>query len=154
MGRLADYIALKELTDRGSLKIYRGIPENNDGFSPENGLMTCREQLQHLSLVERHILRKIIDALNLQLEIPETDSTDSITTAIDTLMQTWQLTGNLLSKMQDDDLDKTMKLEEENVLVDVRHLLHVLVEHQVHHRGEIVMYIRAMGVVPPKRWDD
>ncbi|MCP4570292.1 MAG: DinB family protein [FCB group bacterium] len=154
MGRLDDYVALKELTDRGSLKTYRGIPENNGGFTPDDGLMTCREHIQHLSLVERYILRKIIDALNLQLDFPEVDSTDSITTEIDTLIQTWQLTGNLLAKMQDDDLDKTIKLEEENIQVDVRHLLHVLVEHQVHHRGEMVVYIRAMGLVPPKRWAD
>ncbi len=154
MGRLNDFKALKKMADQGSLKIYRGIPEDKENFAPKEGMMTCRQHIKHISLVELQILRKIVNALNLNMKIPKTPETDSIAVDIDTLEQTWELTNRLLEKMTDNDLDKPVKLEDENIEIEIRRLMHVMVEHQVHHRGELVVYFREMGKEPPKRWDD
>lgn len=142
------------MTDRGSLTVFEGIPEEMAGFAPRPNLMTCREHLHHLSFVERHILKLIANETDLDLTVPETDPAESIAAEIENLKTTWRLTARLLSLLPEDDLDKTIEISEDKKTSDIRRLLHVMVEHQVHHRGELVVYFRMANHDPPRRWND
>lgn len=152
--RLDDYLSLKEMTDNGSLPIFAGIPEMHAGYRPRDGMMNFAEQLHHVAALERSIVGKIHASLKKGKMPPELSAGASVSDEVTALKETWGITRDLLTAMQDDDLDVVIDFPEDNWKIPARRLLHVLVEHQVHHRGQIIVYFRTLGLDPPKRWQE
>jgi len=151
--RIDDFKALKEMTDAGSLTVIDGIPAEAGVFRPQGGMMTFGEQVHHLSSVERYIAAKIIDGLALPLTRPEADAASPLDGLRGNLRETLRMTQELLNHLQDSSLDRMVPLGGGRER-SVRYLLQVMVEHQVHHRGQMVVYFRTMGTEPPRRWID
>lgn len=152
--RVDDIRGLVDLSQAGSMKIFSGIESVDFGYSPTKEMMSLGQQLFHVSFVERHFLRKIANAARMEINIPEIQPSDSIREELETVRQTWELTNSLLAHLEDNDLDLPIPLEEPGIEIDICRLLHILVEHLVHHRGEIIVYFRMMKRIPPRRYLD
>ena len=153
MGQRIDDIArLKEMTDKGSLIVFEGILPEQENYRPHEGMMTFREQLNHVAFVEGFIINKINTGINLGISAPELEPDGKLADALAAVKSTWQITTDLLQRLQDEHLDVVIELPEEKWKADVRYLLHVMVEHQVHHRGQLIVYFRTLGLAPPQRW--
>jgi len=152
--RVEDIRRLVDLGQTGSMKIFSGIESVDFGYSPTMEMMSLGQHLFHVSFVERHFLRKIADAAQMEVNIPEIQPSDSIKEELEIVKQTWELTNSLLARLDDNDLDKPIPLEEPGIEIDICRLLHILVEHLVHHRGEVIVYFRMMGRIPPRRYLD
>lgn len=150
--RLDDIARLKETTDKGSMIVFEGILPEQENYRPHDGMMTFCEQLNHIAFVERYVINKINAGLNLGLEAPELAADGRLADALAAVKSTWQLTAALLERLQDEHLDIIIELPEEKWKADVRYLLHVMVEHQIHHRGQLIVYFRTLGLAPPQRW--
>jgi uncharacterized damage-inducible protein DinB len=150
--RIDDIARLKETTDKGSMIVFEGILPEQENYRPHDGMMTFCEQLNHIAFVERYVINKINAGLNLGLEAPELTTDGRLADALTAVKSTWQLTAALLERLQDDHLDIVIELPEEKWKADVRYLLHVMVEHQIHHRGQLIVYFRTLGLAPPQRW--
>ncbi len=153
-GRVRDIRALVELCNNGSLGVFKEIKDEDFNFAPAEGMKTFGQQLYHISFVQRQFLRKVSEAVGLNLDIPEIRPSPSVTEEINTITDTWRITAAFLDQIGDDDLDRPVVLDEPEVPIDVRYLLHALAEHQVHHRGEIIVYFRLKGRRPPRRYRD
>ena len=151
--RIYDLRALKEMTDAGSMTGIDGIPAAAGDYRPQDGMMTFGEQVQHVSSVERYIAARIVDGLALPLAIPDGDAAPTLDGRRGHLRETVRLTQELLDHFPDGDLDRMVPLGGGRER-SVRYLLQVMVEHQVHHRGQIVVYFRTLGKEPPRRWND
>ncbi len=152
--RLEDYRQLKEMVDTGSLPIFEGVPAERGDFQPREGMMTFAEQLYHIASTERSIVGKIHRSLKKGGMPAELSPGGTVPDAVAALKETWAVTRGLLANMTDTDLDAVIDFPEDNWQIPARRLLHVLVEHQVHHRGQIIVYFRTLGLEPPKRWHD
>ena len=152
--RVNDIINLIKTCHTGSEKIVSGITSEDLEFAPTKDMMTFGEQLYHIAFVERQFLRKISDALRLGINIPEHQPSMDYGEAQNHLIETWQLSASLLSRLNDEHLDQPVSMDEPDRNLDVKYVLHALVEHQVHHRGELIVYFRMMGRRPPRRYSD
>ncbi len=150
--RIDDFRALKEMSDRGSLMIFEAIPAAMADFRPVEGMMSVVEKLHHLSFVDRFIMDHIGAVLQPRYVLPEQPAAGDLTGVLETLRETFRLAAALLDRLTDDDLDRQVVLGQGERRETVLHLLQVMVEHQLHHRGQLIVYFRAMGLEPPRRW--
>lgn len=155
MGRRVDDMrAMIKLCHAGSIRIFEGLNDEDSLYAPAVGMMSLAGHLHHLAFVERHFLRTIVGALKINLEIPDIERRNTVSAEIDILKETWELTDKLLDRLDDNDLDHSIPIDEPEAEMDARYLLHALAEHNVHHRGEMVVYFRIMGRRPPRRYRD
>ena len=127
--RVEDVARLIRQCYEGSEKIFSGIGTENSNYTPVKGVKTFAEQLNHLVFVERHFVRKISAALELDMNIPDPKPYKKIEDALQSFSETRELTTLLLSQLEDKDLSHPVSFDEPGREVDVLFLLHALVEH-------------------------
>ncbi len=151
--RIDDYRAFRKTIDAGSLAILEAIPDDKLDFRPTPEMMSLGEHLGHLALVERHILGLIQSGLGLNPAVSEPVPTESKDGLLASVREGFRCTDSLLAGLAESDLDRMISVGEDR-RESVKHMLGTMAEHQLHHRGQIIIYFRMMGMTPPQRWAD
>jgi uncharacterized damage-inducible protein DinB len=116
-------------------------------------MMTFAHQVHHVAGTERYIISRVGAALGRGEPLAELPPNDSLPDGLALLKATWGDTASLVARLDDDDLDRTITFPGESWSAQVRRFLQVVVEHQIHHRGQLIVYYRCLGLEPPKRWN-
>lgn len=144
-----------------TLEAARDIPEDQYGYSPAEGFMTVEKLLTHIAIGYRfqhqaHAVEKISDMgdfdwMTLVGEM-EADAAKSRTKAqvIELLEQTREIWAGFLEGVSDDFLAESVSFPEEfggqsksrfEMILSVK-------EHEMHHRGQLMLIQRLLGIVP------
>lgn len=142
---------------REHLERYRGVTVQTLEFVPEDKLvwrpadkaMTFGEQLLHIAQVEdfyAHGLLGGVWRMELFEKPPQTLTKEFLKGRL-VGERTYLL--EQLGRLEPKQLDEIARVP--NVPVDwpLRGWLWYLVEHEIHHKGQLASYLRAFGVVPP-----
>jgi len=152
--RLDDLRFFKESCDQGTWKIFKEFPEDQLDYRPFEGMMTFAEQIHHLALAERLVMSQVAKSIGLEQKFSDVQSASDLNGQMQELQKTWLISGQVLNQMKDDDLDRDVVFPERNIKSSAGKLVAAMIEHSVHHRGEIIVYFRALGKEPPRRWSD
>jgi uncharacterized damage-inducible protein DinB len=142
---------------REHLERYRGVtlqtlefvPEDKFDWRPAEKAMTVAEQFVHIARVEEFYARGFFGGVwqfELLSEMPAELTRASLKERLD------RGRGYLLEqlgRLEANRMDEIIKVP--NVPVDwpLRGWLWYLVEHEIHHKGQLSLYLRQFGVVPP-----
>lgn len=139
----------------------RDVPEDKYGFSPADDFMTVEKLLKHIALSHRfqhqvHAVERLSDMSDfdwqgfmggLQEEAAKSRSKDEV---IELLEETGEIWAGFLDGVSHDFLAETVSFPAEfggqtksrfEMLLSVK-------EHEMHHRGQLMLIQRMLGIVP------
>ena len=138
------YSKIRERT----LKVVRCIPADKFDWTYQEGKFTCADLIRHIATIERYMY-----AENVQMK-PSlypghgkelADGPDNVLAFMDRLHSE---SMEIFSHLTDDDLKKRC-VTPAGVAIPVAKWLRAMVEHEIHHRGQLYLYLGMLGIVTP-----
>jgi uncharacterized damage-inducible protein DinB len=137
----------------GTEMIIAGIKPEMFDLKPFPEAMSIGEQIDHIAYVEADLLSETAEALKLEKIQFDFKKSDDLPTAIEQWHRIHALGDEFISKLDDEKLN-TMFLTVSHTPMFIHQMINTVLEHEVHHRGEIISYFRMIKDEPPKRWKD
>jgi uncharacterized damage-inducible protein DinB len=144
IGEFADYF---ESIRRRTLNYVRVIPDDQIEWSPKAGEMTCGALVRHLGAAEKMFVGAVVRG--------SWKYAGHAATAPSTL-------DDLIGKLQADHVEAMAELRtlDDSELIQPRlsldgpaikawRFLMAMVEHEIHHRSQLAMYLMLLGIQPP-----
>jgi uncharacterized damage-inducible protein DinB len=129
-----------------TLAVAKAIPEENFGFKPEDEAMTFGGQLLHIVDNISFLTRLISGESKTFYDRTKAEelNKDEI---IEILENANDYVGSLISGISNDDLNtgiefRKLEMTKENIF-------YLLRDHQVHHRGQCIVYLRMTAIKAP-----
>jgi len=129
-----------------TLEVAKAMPEENYGFKPQDEAMTFGEQLLHIVDNISFLTRLISGESKTFYDRTKSEdlSKDQI---LEILKKANDYVGKLIVEISTDDLNagiefRKLEMSKENIF-------YLLRDHQVHHRGQCIVYLRMAGVKAP-----
>lgn len=138
----------------GTLQAVEGLSEHHLDWKPEGGINTIRGWLRHIAQSEDWWIQAVVLG-RPDLVRGRTGRVSDLPTVLDYLGQTRAATERLLTEWPASKLSETRRLPEEaggplqGVVLSLHWIIGNLYNHEFHHRGQIYLYLRLMGVDPP-----
>ena len=133
--------------------VLRGIKPEWFRTKPYPELMSFGEQIDHVASVEAELLDETATALKFD-KIPFGYSpSENLESSIAQWKRIHDLGDGFISRLDEATLDVRF-LTVSHAHISVYSMINVVIEHEIHHRGEIIAYFRMMNAESPKRWKD
>jgi len=137
----------------GTEMILQGIRPEWFDLKPMPELMSFGEQVDHISAVEAEILDETATALKFE-KIPfNYKPSENLQSSLAQWRRVHELGDKFISGLDDKKLGSRF-LTISHMQMSVYAMINVVLEHEIHHRGEIIAYFRMMKSEPPRRWKD
>jgi uncharacterized damage-inducible protein DinB len=141
----ADYFASIR---RRTRSFVRTIPADRLGWSPRAGEFTCGELVRHLAAAEQMFVGAVVEG---RWRYP--GHTHDSTQTLDELIAELEV-GHAVALERLRALDDAVLAQPRPTLngppARAWRLLMALVEHEIHHRSQLALYLALMGVEPPQ----
>lgn len=143
IGRFIDYY---ESIRRRTLTYVRALPPDQLDWSPKPGEYTCAELVRHLAASEQMFVGVVVDS-RWRYPGHETGPT-RLEELIAWLEQGHTTAMTRLKTVSDTDLGQP-RPSLQGPSVRAWRWLMAMVEHEIHHRSQLAMYLMLLGVQPP-----
>jgi len=154
MTTVEHYIKLLESITSGTMKILEGVPEARFDWRPWDGTFSFKEAIGHIIADELAFVGGVAEALGLPASETSPEPKGNLKEELGRFWEIHRQTVSLVNSLQDQDLEKKVKMYEGQWEAPIYEVLQGILEHQVHHRGQLVVYFRILGMEPPKRWEE
>lgn len=131
-----------------TMRVARCIPPDKMDWTYAPGKFTLGDLLRHLAVVERYMWAETVQghASRYTTHGKElADGYDNILTFVERLHAE---SLEIFARLTDDDLQKKCKTPD-NSPITVWKWLRLMVEHEIHHRGQIYLYLSMLGASTP-----
>jgi uncharacterized damage-inducible protein DinB len=148
----------KEIADlREHLERFRGVtlqtlewvPEDQLAWAPKEGLRSFAEHFLHMARTEEYYARGLLSGqwdMERYFARPPALTREALRQI---LTETRAVTLTGLENVDPGRLDERVTVPDVPVDWTLRAWLWYLVEHEVHHKAQLALYLREVGVVPP-----
>ena len=154
MSRLTLLHEWKLQVDSYTLQLVAAIPETIADFRASPGQMTTLDLVRHLAEDEWEMVGDIVRNRHLADPRGKLIVAESVTTGRQALKDVHQSSDTILRACAESDLDKPVGFPGSDITVTVAHIVRAMIEHQIHHRGQLITYLRMNGCTVPLRWQD
>lgn len=137
----------------GTEMVIAGIKPEMFDISPQPRLMTFGEQIDHISVVEADLLGETEEALQSRKILFDHKPSENLKNAISQRKRIHSLGDKFIASLNDERLNFRF-LTVSHVHISVAYMINTVLEHEIHHRGELIAYFRMLKLEPPKRWSD
>ena len=152
--RAVEFLLLQRKTFfEGTEMIISGIRDEMFDVRPYPQLMSFGEQIDHLSAVEAEIFDEAAGALKFERIPFGYKPSDGLEAGIGQWKRIHDLGDGFIAALDDDRLDFRF-LTVSHVHISVARMINNVIEHEIHHRGQLIAYFRMLNLEPPKRWSD
>ncbi len=128
-----------------TLRTAQACPADQRGFYPVPGCMTMGEQIAHIAHNFDWVIEPIAETLGIAA------AADKPEEPLARLAWSQKRFINILLQVSDDDWSRTVEYPDGFRMPIARGAL-VMLEHDAHHRGQLIMYLHQLGITIPKRW--
>ena len=133
--------------------VLRGIKPEWFDVKPLPELMSFGEQIDHISSVEAELLDEAATGIEFD-KIPfDYKPSGNLGKSLSQRLRIHNLGNEFISRLDSEKLDSRF-MTVSHMHMSVYTMINTVIEHEVHHRGEIIAYFRMMKSDPPKRWRD
>ncbi len=146
--RVDSFTAYFEGVRQRTLKYLRVVPIDSLDWSPRAGEFTCRDLICHIAAAEQMFVGATVQGRWKYIGHTDrpNDSLDQLLAYLDTLHADAQAS---LRSMSDDALHEPRPTLD-GPPVRAWRLLMAMVEHEIHHRSQLAVYLTLMGAQPPQ----
>jgi len=141
------YISHFESIRRRTLNYIRLIPSDKMGWSPKPGEFSCRDIIHHLGAAEKMFAMVATEGI-WSYSGHTIESQEELEAAIVSLERDHLTALNRLKSLSDGDL-YTSQPSLDGTPIKVWRWLMALIEHEIHHRSQLAVYLTLMGVEAP-----
>ncbi len=135
-----------ERTAAYTLEVARGMPENQYAYKPAAGSMAFGEQLLHIAGNISFLTEKITGKPKLFYDRGTVGNLDKAQ-IIGILEEANLYVSQLIDEISRNKLDENIEFG--GVEMTKENMFYLLRDHQVHHRGQCVVYLRMVDVKAP-----
>lgn len=132
-----------------TLQVFDIVEEGELGWRPGPSQYSLGQQLLHIAQAEDRFAHGLFEgdwSLERVRFPPELPSADEM---IEFFERVRSYTLDRLEELDSSDLGEIVEIPESDLRHSLRSLLWFILEHELHHRGQIWAYLRAMGHTPP-----
>jgi uncharacterized damage-inducible protein DinB len=132
-----------------TLQTLEWVSEGKLHFSPQEGLRPFDEHFLHIARTEEyHVRGLLLDDWSRERYFARPDplTKDALRRVLN---ETRAVTLDALDHLDPARLDERVQVPEVSVDWTLRGWLWYLVEHEVHHKAQLALYLRLVGVIPP-----
>ncbi len=142
-----DFIDYFSSVRRRTLNYAGVIPNDRLNWSPREGEFTCADILRHIAAGEKMFVG-VVTQSKWKYDGHGGDQR-SLAELLAHLDRTHREAMEALQSLPDSELDQTRPALEGNTQVRAWRWLMAMVEHEIHHRGQLAMYLMLMEITPP-----
>lgn len=129
-----------------TLEIARAFPDDKLDFWPAPNMRTVAEQIEHLAHNLEYVVEPVARLYDLVFETSQ--SSDPVTH----LERSVRRVNAVMAAVPDDDWLREAEYPDDFAMSILKAAL-VMLEHDAHHRGQLIVALRILGIDPPKRWE-
>ncbi|MCH7396464.1 DinB family protein [Belliella sp. DSM 107340] len=129
-----------------TLEVAKAMPEENYNFKPEAEAMTFGGQMLHI-VDNISFLTKLVSGNTITFYDRSKSEELSKSQILDILTNANAYVGKLIAEISEN--DRNAAIEFRNVEMSKENIFYLLRDHQVHHRGQCIIYLRIAGVKAP-----
>ena len=146
---IAEFIKYFESVRRRTLNYVRVVPAERLDWAPRAGEFTCAEIIRHIMGSERMFVRVVTEG-RWHYDGHETDQEQGLDDLIALLDTSHGQAMERLKQLPDQTLTRLRSgPKDDGHPVKAWRWLMAMVEHEVHHRSQLAVYLSLMGVQPP-----
>jgi uncharacterized damage-inducible protein DinB len=142
------FIKYFESIRRRTLAYLQVLPSDGLDWSPKPGEFTCGDILRHLAAAEQMFVGTVVEG-KWRYPGHQGGPADSLEALLEDLNAVHQQAMVTLATLPDVELDE-LRPALRGKPVKAWRLLMVMVEHEVHHRSQLAVYLSLMGLQPPQ----
>jgi hypothetical protein len=131
-----------------TLEVAGAFPADKYDFWPAPKMMAVGEQIEHLAENLECVIRPIAAMIGISSVSHEHDDTP-----LPRLEQITTHVADVLAHLPEDAWQQEVSYPGDFVMTPHRAAL-VMLEHDAHHRGQLIVALRLLGIEPPRRWKE
>ena len=131
-----------------TLRVVRCVPPDKIEWSPLAGTFTIGDLIRHIAAIERFMYAENVNAKTSRYSGHGKELADGYDEVLKFLDSTHKESMEIFAKLTDKDLQKKC-ITPEGTPITVWKWLRAMIEHEVHHRGQIYLYLAQLDVPTP-----
>lgn len=139
------YEKIRERTNR----IIEVVPPEHIDFSYKPGKFTIGDQIRHIATIERYMYGETISGRKSAYPGCGKEFADGYEDTVKFFNEMHRQTLEIISTLSDEDLTRKC-LTPANHEISIWKWLRAMIEHEIHHRAEIYIYLNLLDVKTPQ----
>ncbi len=128
-----------------TLEIVRAFPDDKLDFWPSPNMKTVTEQIEHLA----HNLEYVVEPVAALCD--HAAETSQSSDPVPRLERAVTRVNAVMAAVPEDDWLHDVEYPD-GYRMNILQAALVMLEHDAHHRGQLIVALRILGIDPPKRW--
>jgi len=145
---ISSFLDYYEKLRQRTLKVVRCIPPEKLEWTYRPGKFTPGDLVRHLAAIERHLYAENVQGKISRYPGHGRELADGPEAVLKFMEQKHSEAMAIFGKLSDEDLQKKC-VTPEGIPITTWKWLRALVEHEIHHRGEIYLYLAMLDVPTP-----
>ena len=131
-----------------TLRVARCIPPDKIDWSYAPGKFTLGDLLRHIVVTERYMWAENIQGNKSRYTSHGKEFAEGYQNVLAFMERLHGESMEIFSRLTDDDLQKKCKTPDDSPITTWK-WLRLMTEHEIHHRGQIYLYLAMLGVATP-----
>ncbi|KFF17850.1 DinB family protein [Chryseobacterium sp. JM1] len=132
-----------------TLRLIEVVPPEHLDFSYKPGKFTIGDQIRHIAAIERYMYGETISGRKSAYQGCGKDLADGYDPILTFFNEMHRQTIEIISGLSDEDLNRKCLTPPENE-ISIWKWLRAMIEHEIHHRGELYIYLNLLDVKTPQ----
>lgn len=131
-----------------TMRVARCVPPDKIDWSYAPGKFTLGDLLRHIAVTERYMWAENIQGNKSRYTSHGKEFADGYQNILAFMERLHGESMEIFSRLTDDDLQKKCKTPDDSPITTWK-WLPLMTEHEIHHRGQIYLYLAMLGVATP-----
>lgn len=131
-----------------TMRVVRCVPPSQLDWSYREGKFTLGDLLRHMAAIERYMFGETIAGHPSRYDGCGKELADGYENVVTFMERMHRETIEIISRLSSDDLNRKCSTPE-GAGITTWKWLRSMVEHEIHHRGQIYIYLAMLGVATP-----
>lgn len=145
---IAPFLKYFDNVRQRTMRVARCIPPDKLDWTYAPGKFTLGDLLRHIVVTERYMFAENVQNLPSRYTSHGTELAADFESVMDLMRRLHAESLAIFAKLTDEDLQRTCKTPA-GTDIQTSKWLRAMVEHEVHHRGQIYLYLGLLGVPTP-----
>lgn len=128
------------------------IPEEHINWAYKPGKFTIADQIRHIAAIERYMYAETIQGKPCIYTGCGKELADGYENVMKFFNEMHETSMSIFSKLSDADLQRKCRTPG-NVDITIWKWLRAMTEHEIHHRGQLYIYLNLIGVETPPMFE-